>query len=362
MSIKYPANPSLGSKVQAFPKTQYNKIVEIIDNINGGVILNVSKNLAATSTTFAGTSTILTYGVNVFKTVTSTNYAAKLPQPTTGKSVRVVNMTSTILVLYPSNIGGQINNYPVNIPAQIPPDGRVYEFVCIENPLPGAWTWSSPATTQYDSGVITANTTSATKILMAANAANVIERSGFTSSSAWGYDGKNLPLIQNNVVDVCFKQPTQWAGITKVKVYTNLSASGLPAVFGLTSGGTTTYYDPADTTTAGIIASGSAAAGNYGGATFFGGCDQAIAGAAIPAGTLATNIGDPGTQWGEFIIVGGSSAAGSTIGDAFLGNVPNTFYSTPATLDKWVSNYLGFGIKSNYILTGFKFQFFIEHV
>jgi len=361
MSIKYPANPSLGSKVQAFPKTQYNKIVEIIDNINNGIVVNVSKNLSATSTTFAGTLTVLSYGVNVFTTVTSTNYAAKLPQPTTGKSVRVVNMTSTILVLYPSNIGGQINNYPINVPAQIPPDGRSYEFVCIENPLPGAWTWSSPATTQYDSGVITANTTSATKILMAANAANVIERTGFTSSSGWGYDGKNLSLIQIGGTEVCFKEAIRWSGITKVKVYTNLSASGVPAIFGLTSGGTTTYYDPADTTSTGIITSGSGGAGNYGGTSYYGGCDQAIAGTAIPPGTLATNIGDAGTQWGEFNIIGGSSAAGSSVGDAFLGNVPNTFYPTPLTLDKWISNYLSFGIKSNYILTGFKFQFFIEH-
>lgn len=148
MSIKYPENPSLGSKVQAFPKTQYSKIVEIIDNINNGIILNVSKNLSATSTTFAGTLTVLSYGVNVFTTVTSTNYAAKLPQPTTGKSVFVTNNGAVALSLFPSNIGGQINNLPLNQPAIIPADGKLYQFICIENPLPGAWTWSAPATGQ----------------------------------------------------------------------------------------------------------------------------------------------------------------------------------------------------------------------
>ena len=325
-------------------------------------VLPVYDNLVATSTTFAGTTTILSYGVNVFTVVTSSNYAAKLPQPVTGKSVRVVNMTNTILVLYPSNIGGQINNYPINFPAQIPPDGKSYEFTCIENPLPGAWTWTPPATAQYDSGVITCNTTGGNKVTMAASTGNSIERTGFTSSSGWGYDGKNLPLVQNLGTQLCFKESNQWLGITKIKVYTNLSALSAPSLFGLTSGGQTTYYDPLDTTTAGIIASDSAGAGNYGdSSSFYGYCNQAIAGTSIPAGTLTTNIGDAGTQWGELLLVGGSSAAGSKIGDQFVGNVPNTFYPTPLTLDKWISNYVSFGIKNNIVTTGFKFQFFIEH-
>lgn len=32
--IEYPINPSLGANVKAFPKTQYDKVVEIIDGIN----------------------------------------------------------------------------------------------------------------------------------------------------------------------------------------------------------------------------------------------------------------------------------------------------------------------------------------
>ncbi len=30
----------------------------------------------------------------------------------------------------------------IDAPVIIPPDGNTYEFICIENPLPGAWTFS----------------------------------------------------------------------------------------------------------------------------------------------------------------------------------------------------------------------------
>jgi hypothetical protein len=90
------------------------------------------------------------YGVNIFRTVTATDYCAKLPQPVTGKSTKIVNMTSQVLMVYPSNIGGKINNLAVDTPVSIPPDGVPYEFICIENPLPGAWTVSLPAIGQIE--------------------------------------------------------------------------------------------------------------------------------------------------------------------------------------------------------------------
>jgi hypothetical protein len=59
------------------------------------------------STTSSATTSICSYGVNVFEYVTTTNRATKLPQPTTGKSVRVVNNSNSFLSIYPSNVGGK---------------------------------------------------------------------------------------------------------------------------------------------------------------------------------------------------------------------------------------------------------------
>jgi len=102
------------------------------------------------STTSSATTSVCSYGVNVFEYITPTNFATKLPQPVTGKSVKIINNGINILRVYPSNVGGQINNLPINTPAYLPPDGNLYEFICIENPLPGDWTFSAPAIGQIE--------------------------------------------------------------------------------------------------------------------------------------------------------------------------------------------------------------------
>lgn len=320
-------------------------------------------NLSAQGTTSATTS-ITKYGVNVFTTVNSTNYAAILPQPITGKSVKIVNRGLTTLVLYPSNPGGQINMLAINAPAQIPADGKLYEFICIENPLPGAWTWTPPATTQYDSGDITANISGITKVMFAKDAGNIQEASGFNSSSGWAIDGKNKPLTQSGNTPgfeyVSFKEAVLWQGITKVKCYTNLSANGANVDFGLTIGSAGGHYDPV---TGVFIQSWDLAAGNYGSVTSgnFGNCNQTIPGATLAVGALTTNIGDLGTCWGEFTIIGGAGPLTSFVGDQFIGNIANPGVPPPLTIDRWVSSYIGFGIMPRQVLAGLKFRYFIEH-
>lgn len=103
-----------------------------------GLTINTRYGLSAQGTTVSTTS-LLEYGINVFTTVTLTNYATKLPQPTTGKAVIVVNKGTTPLYVFPSNPGGEINNLGVDQPAVVPADGNAYTFYCIENPLPGQW-------------------------------------------------------------------------------------------------------------------------------------------------------------------------------------------------------------------------------
>jgi len=102
------------------------------------VVINTRYGLSAQGTT-VNTTSLLEYGINVFTTVTLTNYATKLPQPTTGKGVIVINKGSVPLFVYPSNPGGEINNLGVDQPAVVPADGNAYTFYCIENPLPGQW-------------------------------------------------------------------------------------------------------------------------------------------------------------------------------------------------------------------------------
>ncbi len=164
-------------------------LTSMLDFSSAGQTL-VFPGLVANNTTMEDTTLILEYGVNVIITSTATDFACRLPVPTTGKRITVVNNSLMTVSLFPDyNAGptgyliGRINNGAPGAPAIIPPDGRAYDFICIENPLPGAWVWSPPATGQYDSGEITATTTSsAFSVNIAASGPTfAAERSGSAS-------------------------------------------------------------------------------------------------------------------------------------------------------------------------------------
>jgi hypothetical protein len=324
--------------------------------------LPVFDNLAAQGINQTTTS-VMGYGVNVFRTVTPTDYCTKLPQPITGKKTTVINMTTSSLVVYPSNIGGQINNLPIDEPVVIPPNGIPYDFICIENPLPGAWSWNAPATGQYDSGDITVDTTGGSNdIIAAANAANWIERSGgYFSATAWAYDGiNNAPILNVSNTFVAFKPSSPWIGVTKVKVYTNLSATNANVEFGLLAACGVNYYD---TATGEFVDNGPIGAGNYRDASAaYANLNQTINGATLPEGDLTANVGDAGTCWGEITFIGGAVVGGygSVIGDYFQGVVPNP-EPPPSNVNQWYTGYISFQIRPRQELIGFKFRFFIEH-
>lgn len=130
-----------------------NDITELYAQTAGPSFETTNYGLTATGTSFVSTTTICSYATNVFTTVTTNNFACKLPQPTTGKSLVIVNKSTVPLYVYPSNVGGQINNLPIDAPFIVPADGKGYFFFCIENPLPGQWAVTSPnATSQFIGG------------------------------------------------------------------------------------------------------------------------------------------------------------------------------------------------------------------
>jgi len=318
-----------------------------VTGINGNISnakYAVYNNLTANGTS-ASTTLVLNYGVNIVTSVTLSNYACKLPQPVTGQVVRVINSSTLPLVLYPSNVGGSINNQPINQPVTIPPNGSIYEFICIVNPMPGAWTWSNPATNEYNSGIITVNTTGTNKFIAASDANNFIENTGVVSSTAWTVDALSKPLQQSGGV---FKPQTAWKGMTKIKVYTNLSATSQNTRFVLAAAYGSNYYDPVT----GAFVNFFLSAGNYSPLAY---CNQTIAGASLPQGTLTPNIGDAGTCWGEVSFNGGY------VGDAFNALISNPGTPPPSQVNEWLCSAISFNISPAQSLTGFKFQFFIEY-
>ena len=354
-------------------------------------LYTVNNNLKASGTTTATTSVCI-YGVNVFTGVTSTNLATKLPQPITGKSVKIVNNGLTTLAVYPSNIGGRINNLPINTPAQIPADGKLYEFICIVNPLPGIWTFSAPATAQYDSGEMSISISARTSggfnpVITGYNSAyvgNTVSFNGFN----YGYNGKNKSNIQSSQFGstyyLSFRPDTPWLGIAKIKVYTNIIDNyDYGAEVRVMGSGEADYYSLFD----GSLLTNGASSSNTQLFRFY--LHNKIAGTATTATTIHTsaNIGDNGTLWGERVAnadaysnVSFDDTYGTFIGNKTIGTIPfpftNLSYWTDASgneiltgddVELFYSSYISFQIQPlgsvyNYgLIPNFKFRFVIEY-
>ena len=351
-------------------------------------IYTVNNNLNANNTTTATTS-ICIYGVNVFTGVTNTNLATKLPQPVTGKSVKIINNGLTTLAVYPSNIGGRINNLPINTPAQIPADGKLYEFICIVNPLPGIWTFSAPATAQYDSGEmsisITAHTSGSFNPVITGYNQQYVGNTKMFNSFNYGYNGKNKSNIQGgqfgDTYYLSFRPDTPWLGIAKIKVYTNIIDNyDYSAEINVFGAGEADYYSLFDGS---LLTNGA----SYSGAELFNfNLSNKIAGSATTATTIHTsaNIGDNGTLWGEKVANTDSNSKvsfdgtyGTFIGNKSISTIPypysgtyddsGNYIATGDDVELFYSSYISFQIQPlgsiyNYgVIPDFKFRFVIEY-
>ena len=117
---------------------------DVIDTVgNTGGSQPVATGLVAQGTNNTTTS-IMSYGINIFSTSTGTDYATKLPQPITGQTVTIINNGATPIFVFPSNVGGQINDLAVDAPLIVANDGTAVNIICTVNPLPGQWATLQP--------------------------------------------------------------------------------------------------------------------------------------------------------------------------------------------------------------------------
>jgi hypothetical protein len=179
---------------------------------------SVYDNLIAQGTD-ENTTLVLDYGVNIITTSTTQDYAAKLPQPVTGRSVKVVNTSGLAVSIYPSNIGGQINDLPIDQPALVPADGKLYTFTCIENPLPGQWSVALPSNIIMEVGTLDISHT------------NGVDSIVYGSNTAVTPLSPPAVISQDPSGSVTIANPTQWmslnsaATIVRAGYYTNILPS-----------------------------------------------------------------------------------------------------------------------------------------
>jgi hypothetical protein len=198
--------------------------------VNDGLILE--------GTTSASTSQAV-YGVNVVSSSTTSNFSTRLPDPITGRQTVIVNNSTMPISVFPSVAGGEINGGTGS--ALIPNDGRAYLFYCIDNPLPGAWSWNPPALGQIQLPTIEVAHTQSTET----NAYGIGNPGAqIITGSTLFYDVINGSYGGSGIINL---QPSQdyWGTtnfhpkrtMVRTKVYSNFKASDSPDLF-LTGGPT----------------------------------------------------------------------------------------------------------------------------
>jgi hypothetical protein len=354
-------------------------LTSMLDFSSAGQTL-VFPDLVADNTTMANTTLVLDYGVNIIVTSTADDYACKLPIPTTGKRVVVINRSLMTVSLFPSLAGGQINNYAIDTPAIIPPDGNAYEFICIENPLPGAWVWSPPATAQYDSGDITGTTTTVNSVIVGVQTgiSNVTNSTSYGTGAIQASPSVNAPIsplgfaYQLNTNAAYFKPigvGNNWNAITRIKIYTNISSDlggAQPPRFSISGAVGVNKYD---------LGSDPLNFNNFLGFypasafTFqYLELNQIQAGTVPPPGVTA-NVGDAGTYYGIFDI--GTDyifpdpfafISTSIIGDKYMGVGTYTFGPTTVPCDDYMSQMISGNLQAGQAATDVKYRFFFEYM
>lgn len=306
---------------------------------------------ASTETVFSGltannstssTTSLLRYGINIFDTVTMSDFATKLPQPITGKSVMVVNKGSANLHVFPSNTGGYINDLTVDSPAVIPNDGNLYTFFCVENPLPGAWVISLPATNQIELLEITVSHTNGIQTF-GCGVGNPL--SGFTVSAIGsGISGGNLTLTPSSAFWDSLNSVSTSA---KLKCYTNI----LPADMTSTSTSNSIYVAryQAYKTSASASTSGIREQIYFikdGDTTFFPGVTLNFTNGGVLNSPV--EVGDAGTMYGEIVI--DYSSLSQITGQLGLGGTYSRYYFT-----------VGILVPSTAATKDYKFRIFFEY-
>jgi len=334
----------------------------------GGSTQEVEDNLVLNNTNDTTTSVAI-YGINVITTSTATDRACKLPIAETGRSVAFINNSTLPILVFPSVVGGSINGV-VNGMATIPNDGAAYTFYCVENPLPGAWVWSPPATAQYDSGEIICDTTaSGVGLYNVSISTNYAEENNSAGSpgTGWVFDCQNADLIPTNPLILPYSAGDTGGisgiplsagimNITKIKIYTNAYVSGTWMYAGLNTAQGFSVYD-SDLPGGNFITNGSATAGT--GPNTTGETWSLVPGATLPVNTLSPNIGDPGTSY----ITWDVSALLPLMSD-YINFGPAQYIGPNGTTAGEYLWYMGvwqFFIKPYKAFTDFKYRFILEY-
>lgn len=216
---------------------------------------------------------------------------------------------------------------------------------------------------QYDSGQITIDTTTAPNANAFVSAVDNTYKSTMISYNTQNtYDSLIRPsILYGTYNSVWFRPSINWAAVTKVTVYTNVTAAATtPNQFTLAYGYSEEYYEPGTTN---LLQEGTYGAGQLGN-PIYNPVNQLLAGTP-PTTPYTPNAGDAGTYWGEVIYTSYpgyiNTYTTGFVGIEFQGtgtyNIPD-----PTLADYYKSSMISFQFKTLNSTPNFKFRFVIDYI
>ena len=271
---------------------------------------------------------------------------------TSGKMVMIPY--TSFLMVSEVNDGGSIITY-VN--------GNTIATARVNNSVTSVVGMFNAAVGQYDSGQITIDTTTAPNANAFVSAYDNTYKSTMISYNSQNtYDSLNRPsILYGTYNSVWFRPSIPWTAVTKVTVYTNVTAAAtMPNQFVLSYGYSKEYYEPGTTN---LLQEGTLAAGQLG-LPIYNPVDQLLPGVP-PTSPYTPNAGDAGTYWGEVIYASYPGYiniySSGFVGIQFQGtgtyNIPD-----PTLADYYECSMISFQFKTLNSTPNLKFRFVIDYI
>ena len=197
--------------------------LQVEGTISGSLKSNVAD--VVLDGTGSETTAVLSYGVNVISSSDASNFCARLPLASKGQTVTVINPSSTEARILPSQTGGSVNGLENGF-FNVPNNSLAYNFICYDNPAPGGW---STVQTPLGGTVISAEFeiphVNGSSSFYVGN--SVVVKSSY--GGGVGGDNYEIFALIPTASGTWDTLPSK-AVATKVRVYTNVSASDAAAV------------------------------------------------------------------------------------------------------------------------------------
>lgn len=161
-----------------------------LDELQVNRLVQTQATIAANGTTLSG-ATLLSAGVNLVTSADSSNIAVKLPDSQLGLIVNVVNTSSRDIEVFPFAATHSLVGLSAGAAFTVPADNQLYQFVCVQNPVVGVWSVTTPIGNNIVKKSVSVN--------LVADGTYSIGDTSYSSSQIYGASITSYPLQSGTI-------------------------------------------------------------------------------------------------------------------------------------------------------------------